>query len=478
MASFSSIGIGLGGNVDVNKLIESSVDAALLPKQKLQTEAATVQAKISAFGQLKSLVSNFSDAVGKLTSITSWNAVTATSSNAAAVTVTATGGAAATSVSVQVQNLAKAQTSMSAPLLPTGNPVGAGTLTLELGKWSDPSTFTSGTADAVNIAIGATDKLSDIASKINGANAGVSATILSDASGERLLLRSKSTGEEAGFRLSVTDDDGNSTDAGGLSRIVAGAALDYGVNAKATVNGVAVTSATNAFVNTVAGMTFTVQQATTAPVELTVNKDNSTVRKNLDDFVKAYNALNQALNQVTKYDKATKSAGLLQGDSAAVGLQNMLRGALQSLSSSGTPTLRNLGDIGVVTVGGLGQVNPTGDLTIDATKFEKAMQNPDAVKAMMRGADGGSLADGAAGKIKAVADKLLATDGYFASKDKIFQDSLKRNTKDIERVEDRAERLEVSLKARYTALDSKMSRLNALNAYIGQQVTTWNKSSD
>ena len=477
MASFSSIGLGLGGGVDVNKLIQSSVDAALMPKQKLQTEAATVQAKISAFGQIKSLVSNFSDAVAKLTSITGWNAVTATSSNATAITATATGGAAATSVSVQVQNLAKAQTSMSAPLLPVGSAVGAGSLKLELGKWSDPSTFTPGTADAVNITISATDKLSDIASKINGANAGVSATILSDASGERLLLRSKSTGEEAGFRMSVTDADGNSTDAAGLSRIVAGASVDYGANAKATVNGVTVTSATNAFTNTVAGVTFTALQVTTGPVEITVTKDNSAIRKNLDEFVKTYNALNQALNQITKYDKATKSAGLLQGDSAAVALQNTLRGALQSLSSSGTSTLRNLGDIGVVTVGGLGQVNPTGDLTIDTTKFEKAMQNPDAVKAMMRGADNGNVSDGAAGKIKAVADKLLATDGYFASKDKVFQDALKRNAKDIKQVEDRADRLETSLKARYTALDTQMSKLNALNAYISQQVTTWNKTS-
>lgn len=475
MASFSSIGVGLGGGVDVNKLIQSSVDAALMPKQALQTEAATVQAKISAFGQLKSLVSAFSDAAGKLTSVTGWNGVTAASSNTTAITVAATGGAAATSFSVEVQGLAKAQTSMSAPLLPTGSPVGAGSLRLELGKWSDPATFTRGTAAAVDIAVSATDKLSDIAGKINGANAGVTATILSDASGERLLLRSKGTGEEAGFRLGVTDADGTHIDNTGLSRLVAGATVDYGVNAKATVNGVAVTSSTNAFTN-VAGVTFTALQTTTAAVDVTVSKDNSPVRKNLDDFVKTYNALNQALNQITKYDKDNKAAGLLQGDSAAVSLQNTLRGALQSLSSSGTPALRNLADIGVVSVGGLGQVNPTGDLMIDSKKFDKAMENPDAVRAMVRGTDGGNVADGSAGKIKAVTDKLLATDGYFASKDKVFQSALKRNSKDVRLVEDRASRLETSLKARYTALDGQMSKLNALNAYIAQQVTTWNKA--
>ena len=42
---------------------------------------------------------------------------------------------------------------------------------------------------------------------------------------------------------------------------------------------------------------------------------------------------------------------------------------------------------------------------------------------------------------------------------------------------DRADSTETLLKARYTALDSQMSKLTALNAYISQQVTTWNKSN-
>ncbi|NMM79097.1 hypothetical protein B2J89_20890, partial [Acidovorax sp. SRB_24] len=73
---------------------------------------------------------------------------------------------------------------------------------------------------------------------------------------------------------------------------------------------------------------------------------------------------------------------------------------------------------------------------------------------------------------------LLATEGFFASKDKLLKNSLKLNAKEIERVNDRADRMEASLKARYTALDTQMSTLNALNAYISQQVTTWNRSRE
>ena len=479
MASFSSIGIGLGGSVDVNGLIKASVDAVKIPITKtngLNDQAKFVSAKISTFGQLKSMVSDFSDAVSKLNSVTGWNAVTATSSNADAVTVSATGGTAATSFTVEVQNLAKAQSTATAALLPVGGYVGAGSLKLELGKWGgSPTSFTAGAGLPVNITIEATDKLADVASKINGANAGVTASILSDASGERLLLRSKTTGEEAGFQMTVTDSDGNNADATGLSRLTTGSTIDYGANANATVNGIAVSSATNQF-NTVSGVTFNAVKITSSPVEVTVAKDTTAVKANIDAFVKAYNTLNNALNDITKYDKENKTAGLLQGDSTVLGLQNSLRSALRSMAD-GAGGFGNLSSIGIGVAGGLSNINPTGELVVDSTKLDKALQNPDAVKAMFRGPDGGTATDGVSEKILKVTKSLLASDGFFASKDKLLENALKRNTEEIQRVNDKADRTETNLNARYTALDTKMSQLNALNAYISQQVTTWNKSS-
>ncbi len=478
MAGFSSIGIGLGGNVDVNALIKASVDAVKLPITKtngLTQQAAVTNAKVSTFGQFKSLVSTLADAASKLTSVTGWNGVAATSSKTEAVTVTAVGGAAATSFNVQVQNLAKAQSSTSAAIAPAKSAVGAGALTLTTGTWGGtPMDFTAGSEAAVSIDVTATDTLADIASKINGSKAGVTATVLTDTSGERLMLRSKTTGESAGYQLSVADADGNNADASGLSRLLSGT-TEYAKNANATVNGVAVTSGTNVFADSVAGVTFTAVKETAEDVAITVTKDNSAVKKNVEDFIAAYNAVNQALNESTKYDKETNTAGLLQGDTAAVTLQNTLRLALQSVTSSGA--FRSLSDIGVVSEGGLGNLSPTGNLTLDATKFNKAMENPDEVKAFFRGTDSGSIEDGFAGKFQVVTKQLLASDGFFASKDKSYKDALKRNTADIQRITDRAETLEKNLTARYTALDTKMSSLNALSTYIQQQVTTWNKSS-
>ncbi len=476
MASFSSIGVGLGGSVDVNGLIKAQVDAVKLPITRangLTYQGKLTETKISTFGKLQSLVSTLQGAVGKLSSITGWNAVSASSSNDKLITATAIGGTVETTFSVAVSQLAKAQVSTS-DALPAASAVGAGSLKIETGKWSSGS-FTAGTSPSIDVAVTATDTLADIAGKINGANAGVTATILTDTGGQRLMLRSKATGEDAGFRIAVTDADGDLGDGAGLSRLSNGLNTDPGTNAaanaKAKINGTYdVTSATNTFENAVAGVTFKAVDVTATPVDITVTKDNAAVKKNIEDFVVAYNAANQALNDLTKYDSATKQGGLLQGDSSVVALQNQLRNAVQSISNSTGP-YKTLSSIGIGVIEG-------GDLTIDSTKLGDALKDPDAVKVLFIGADGSATTqDGVAEKIKATTGKLLDSAGFFASKDAQLKKALDRNNQEIARVNARADSTEALLKARYTALDSQMSRLNALNAYIGQQVTTWNKSS-
>lgn len=492
MATISSPGVGTNG-LDVKNIITQLVALEKRPLDTLKLQAAAVQTKISAFGQIKSLVSTLSDAASKLASVTGWNAVSTTSSDNKYVTATAIGGTLPTSFSVGVQGLAKAQATASAALLPVGGALGAGTLRLELGQWSvAPASFTPASGQPVDITITASDKLSDIASKINGAGAGVTATILSDASGERLLLRSKSTGVESGFRLSVlegTDTDPQSagnTDNSGLSRLVSGSIVTQAAaDAQATINGIAVTSSTNTFANKVSGVTFTALAVTEdvvdsgtgevlvrgpGAIDVAISKDNSAIQKNVDDFVKAYNAVNQLLNEATKYDGSTKSAGLLQGDSTTVALQNALRKAIQSVSTgSGAPGLQRLADVGITQQRG-------GDLAVDTTKFNAVLaSNPEEVKNLFRNTGGGS-ADGIAVQVKSVLTTLLSTAGFFKSKDDSLQLSLKRNTLDQQRVNEKVDAFEKRITARYNALDSQLSNLNALNAYISQQVTTWNKS--
>jgi flagellar hook-associated protein 2 len=54
---------------------------------------------------------------------------------------------------------------------------------------------------------------------------------------------------------------------------------------------------------------------------------------------------------------------------------------------------------------------------------------------------------------------------------------LVRNTVSQTKVTAQATLFEARLRKQYSALDSQMANLNALNAYVTQQVTTWNKST-
>ena len=456
MATISSP--GLGSNLDVKSIVSQLVALEKKPLDALKLQAATVQTKISAFGQIKSLVSTLSDTLSKLTSVTGWNAVNATSSNSSAVSVSAIGGTLPTTFNIEVSVLAKAKTTASAAVLPVGGAIGAGTLT-----------FTPVSGTAVDVAVTATDTVSDVASKINGANAGVTATILNDASGERLLLRSNSTGVAGGFTLSVADADSNNADALGLSRLVVGTTTTTAAtDAAATVNGIPVTSSTNTFATTVSGVTFNALQVTTAPVEISISKNTTDIQKKYRAFVAAYNAINDILNEATKYDPATKGAGLLQGDSTALTLQNSLRSAIQSVTT-GSSVFSRLADVGITQERG-------GNLSVDSTKLAAGLANTEELKKLFRNTGGGT-ADGIAVKIKAVTTSLLSSTGFFQSKDNSLKLALSQNAKNQLQFNERVTKFEANLNARYSALDTKMASLNALNAYVSQQVTTWNKST-
>ena len=68
MATISSPGVGTNG-LDVKNIISQLVALEKKPLDTLKLQAATVNTKISAFGQIKSLVSDFSDAASKLASL-------------------------------------------------------------------------------------------------------------------------------------------------------------------------------------------------------------------------------------------------------------------------------------------------------------------------------------------------------------------------------------------------------------------------
>ncbi|MBD3893127.1 flagellar filament capping protein FliD [Hydrogenophaga sp.] len=471
MATISAPGIGSG--LDVKGIVTQLVALERAPLRQLQTQAASLQTRLSTFGSIQSQVSALGDAAARLARPDGWNAVSASSSNPAAVGVSAAAGAPVTSLTLTVQQLARSQSTTSVALA-SASTVGAGALTLQLGRWSG-NAFTPGSAAPVSLTIDPLDTLASVASKINAAATGVSASVLRDAAGERLLLRSSASGEANGFRITANDADGTHGDASGLSRLAFDAAnpagqtlTQAGQDARATVNGVAITSASNRLNDALDGLTIELAQVTAEPVELRVSTDLAAARKNIEAFVAAYNTLNTSLTTATRFDAGSRTAGPLQGDATAIGLQNALRGMLRSVSAS-SPFAR-LSDIGI-------EMQTGGALQIRDDRLNAALSNFQGVRALFTLSSSDPGARGFGLKVDAFADGLIAADGMVSTKKAGIQQSISRNGREQDRVNERAQRVELRLLAQYNAMDAQVGRLNSLNAFVTQQITLWNRST-
>src|SRR5204862_76744 len=96
-------------------------------------------------------------------------------------------------------------------------------------------------------------------------------------------------------------------------------------NAQATINGLAVTSASNTLDGVVDGVTLTLAKETTAPVDVRVALDTASLKKGIADFAKAFSDMNTYISAQTKYDAATRKAAALQGDRPTLSVQSTLR---------------------------------------------------------------------------------------------------------------------------------------------------------
>lgn len=457
--AISSIGIGSG--LKVTDIISQMVALEKKPLDGLKTRADAIQSQISTYSKIKSLSSTLADAAAKLTRDSGWSSMAITSSNTA-VSMTVTGISSAASYDISVSNLSRAQTSVSDAVVVDTKMSADGTLTI---------TPSASGSTPVSIAYTTGDTLTTLAAKINDQASNVRASVMRDSDGkERLVLTSKETGVKSKF--TVTGMNFTST------------AAQEAQDAKITINGVEQVSSTDNFENVLPGLKISVNAVTDSgkAARVTVASDKTTTKKNIQDFVDAYNALNDLLSTSTKsvrgvdgkVDATAQSNGdgVLQADAATVSLQNTLRMLTMGTATNATGAIKRLADVGI-------QVQQGGGLKItDAAKLDKGLDTPDAIKSMFAAK---SSSDGTGGGIavnfKKFTDQLLAYDGTLNSKTDSLQKRVTANQSDQDKVTARATALETRLTRQYTALDKQMASITALSTYMTQQVTNWNKSS-
>jgi len=377
---------GIGSKLDVNSIVTQLMQIESRPLRQLDTREISFQAKLSAFGSIRSALSQFQGAMSGLSVASRFEGSTATSTDATAVGASATSRAPAGSYSVEVSALAQNQRLVAVGQATTTANIGAGTITFDFGTISGGSFdtvsgkytgagFTSAGSGVRTVTIDpGSGSLGGIRDAINAAGIGVTASIVNDggASPFRLVLASDRTGAANALKVTVNGDaalDGLlGQDPAATQNLVQTAAAR---NAALTINGVAVTKPTNTVSDALEGVTLTLSKTNVgSPATIAVARDSGKAVAAGEAFVKAYNELQKTLSDLSAYNAETRSGAVLNGDPAVRSLQNQLRAVFnQPLGGAGS-NLRTLSDIGIA-------FQRDGTLLLDATKMNRVMaENP------------------------------------------------------------------------------------------------------
>lgn len=448
MASISSLGVGSG--LDVTSLVSQLMAVEQQPLLALNSKKTAATEKISAYGSLNSALATLKTAATALNTPTKINAYKGTFSDTtfgtATVSSSATSGG---TYDIAVTQLAKAHTLATASY--TGGSattvVGDGTLNITSGS----NTF-SLTIDSTN------DTLGGIRDAINKstANTSVSASIVTDANGAKLVLSAKNSGLANKISVAVTPSGGTGLNAlsftGGAYTMTEG---NPAQNAELTVNGVAISSASNTVSTAITGVTFTLLKASSSST-LTVARDSSSISAVVSDFAKAYSTLNTTVKKLTAYDATSQTSSVLTGDSTATLLQTKLRSILSTVPSSLTGgTYTSLSQVGI-------SIQSDGSMSVDSTKLQSAIDNHFSDFQSTLAAYGKAVSD--------AVGNLTGVNGAIAARITGLNSSVKTIEAQGERLSARLDVIEARYKKQFSALDSLMSKMSTTSSYLTQQL--------
>jgi flagellar hook-associated protein 2 len=449
MTGISSPGVGSG--LDVQGLVSQLVQAERAPAEsRLQREESTARAQISAFGALRSALAQLGGALRALKPADALDARRASSSDAAVVTASASAGASAASYQVEVVSLASAQRLSSAAYAAPTSEVGTGTLNLSSGN----NTF------SVSIGSG-NNTLAGIRDAINGAaaNTSVTASVLNTAEGARLVLTARATG--AANAITVTRSGGD----GGLDALVynPGTLANLQLRAPAAdalvrIDGFNFNSPTNTVSGAIDGVSFNLLAAAPGAARtVSVARDTDAARKSVEAFLSAYNSVLGSISAATRYDAATKTASSLTGDALPRALSGEMRRTVGA-SVEANPAVRTLADAGIST-------SVSGSLTLDATKFARALErSPAEVAALFTGDSG------LASRLDAVVQRMVAGGGAIEGRTRGLDERLRGVADRRAALDVRMQALETRYRSQFTALDGLVAQLRTTSDFLARQL--------
>jgi flagellar hook-associated protein 2 len=385
----------------------------------------------------------------------------------------------------------------------------------------------------------ANDNLDGLARAINAADAGVTAIVIADTGGFRLMIKG-ATGEDAAFTVSTSATTG-------LERF-ASAAMTETQEAKdaiVRIDGLEVTRSSNSFGDLIPGVQLSLKNAKPGTiVSIGTTRPTAGITQGIQDFVATYNELMSMIRDATKADPNGES-GALRGDVGVRELQRRLGQLPTMVLASEGEGPHTLAEIGVRT-------NRDGSLSVNSADLQKALADyPEQVEALFNpsqhsstslvtvtsaagkvkpgtytitdivaavGASpasgkiddivmtatgpmlvapsssaavglilevGGNVASatitidpGLAGALQSIRDALRARTGPLAVSEERLSSEARRIAEDREAMEERSEKMHDQLLRTFSAMDRRVSAFKATQSYLDQQIKIWTADRD
>ncbi|MEQ1663009.1 MAG: flagellar filament capping protein FliD [Thiobacillus sp.] len=458
--------------LDVPTLVSQLMAIERRPIDTLTERIKSTETKISSYGTISSLLSTFKSAVNGLN--TGLQALASTPSDATRFSSTVGSNSVPGTYAVSISQLAQPQNLVAVGQTNSTTPIGSGaatTVTFELGAITggtltnglySGATFTPGSTTPISVTIDSTNNtLAGIRDAINAGTTGVTATIVNDGSGTpyRLALTSATSGASQSFRITTSGDATIGSllahDPEGVQNLNQTlAAQDASLN----VNGIPITSATNAVSEAIQGVTLTLLNPTTTPASVAVTRDTKAITESVNSFIDAYNALASQLKSRSAYGTNGVGAGALAGDGTIRLLQEQMRGIFNTNASGGT--LTTLSQVGI-------SFQRDGSLKLDSSKLNSA------VAANFKDVtDLFSAPTGFATRLDAWANSTLASGGLIDTRTTNLNNVVKGQNEEISRLEIRMLLIEKRLITEYTNLNLLLSRMNSTSTFLTQQLAS------
>ncbi len=418
---------GIGSGIDIESIISQLMILENQPLNKLRKKQASLDVQVSAFGKLKSAISELEDSAAKLGENSEFGRYTASSSNEEVFTAIATTGTAAEFHDIEVLSLAENHRLASAAFTSAGEAVGTGSYTFSAGD--DLFDVTISTAN--NSLTGMRDAIND-----SPDNNTISASIINVDGGSRLVLTSKTAGTANAITAPAMFSE-----------------IEAAKDAELIIDGFTVTHSSNTVTDVIPGVTLNLIAAGSG--ELSTNRDTDSIRESLAEFAEKYNTLKSTIDSL--------GTSTLKGESLLLNIESRIRQQFFTPVDLGNTETTSPFELGFT-------FDKKGILSIDDKKLTAAIDTD--IERLVS-----SIADSSNGFARQIETSLKAytnVDGLIGNK----TDGLDRRNESLDsqadRLEYRISQTEVRYRRRFSALDTLVSQLTTTSDYMTQQLNALN----